>query len=91
MFIIIFLKNNYFLLDLIFIKKIIKVKFKKKLKPVFKPTGFGSVRFFPVWLGFFWFCSVFSILARFFNLARFFTGLARFFVWVQFNFSVLGL
>jgi hypothetical protein len=76
-----------------FLLKIIinQIFFKKKPKPNlnrFKPTGFGSVRFFkqkPVQTG----LARFFSLALFFGLARFFSGLARF----EFGsvFSVSGL
>ena len=75
--------THYFLFDLVFIKKIIKLIFyKKKLKPVSVRFGFlgqtGSNQFGSVCLGFFRFNSVFSGLARFF----FGLGSVRFF-WFQ--------
>jgi hypothetical protein len=71
----------FFLFGLVFIKKTIKLKFKKKMKinwNRFKPIGFGSVQFFwtkPVQTGFarfFRFGSVFSGFLFGFGSVRFF-------------------
>jgi len=73
------------ILGSIFIKKIIKLNFKKKNRNWFKPTNFGSVcfmnknRFKPVWLGFFIWLG-FSSLTRFFPVFfRFRFSSVRFF------------
>jgi len=73
--------GDHFQFKSIFIKKKSKLKiiFWKKNRNRFKPTGFGSVRFFRT-------KPVQTVLARFFPVWLSFSCLARFFlVWVRFG------
>jgi hypothetical protein len=76
---------DYFRFDLVFIKKITKPKPVQTDRFRFGFLGKNLLK--PVWLGFFGFGSVFSVLALFFP------GLARVFSWFGFGlvFSVSGL
>ena len=56
------IRGDYFQFGSVFIKNNNQTEIKKKNQNRFKPTGFGSVRFFRTKTGF----------ARFFGLARFF-------------------
>jgi hypothetical protein len=70
---IFFNKGNYFWFNLVFIKK----KKVTRLNFFFKRLKSNKNRFKSVYLGFFWFCLVFSVWLGFFPL---------FSVWVRFSF-----
>jgi hypothetical protein len=72
---IFFIRGDYFRFGSVFIyiKKVTKLKFKKKNRNWFKPTGFGSVRFFRTKTGSNQFDLVFLVWLRFFPVwLRFF-------------------
>jgi hypothetical protein len=97
----IFIRDDYFLFDLVFIKKKKRnqIFYYLKNRNRFKPTGFGSVRFFRTKTGsnrlvqFFQFFRFGSVLAWFFSIWLGFLDLDRFFwfnsVFFRFGFGLV--